>query len=448
MPAQPAASDRLDSWKAIAEYLGRDVATVRRWEKSQGLPIRRVPGGQGRSVFAFRVEIDAWLTSAAHVSASPPVLPPPPQHAGITDAAAPWRPGPRAVLATLASLFVLSAAGLLVLSGEPHDADSPPVVELTPAAVILRNGDGVERWRRTFDDGAMAIYAPGRPEGAVTQMAAGDGFIVSMSYSETRQSDSAQSGQLLWLAPDGQTKRRFQWRASLPFAGETFTDPWAMSDYRLHPALGADRIAVAAHHFKWWPSIVSVLDARWERRQTFVNAGWIERVLWLTPDRLLIAGYSNARQGGVLAILNTEAMTGQSPPAGSRYHCNDCGPSSAVRYIVLPRSELNRVLAEPFNRATTQVASGRIIASTLEVQSEHGHAPEALYEFSFDLDLLSAAYGDRYWEKHLALEASGRLDHPRERCPERFGPLSIEVWDAGSGWRTIPTPRPSSVPTR
>ena len=28
--------DQLDSWKEIAAYLGRDVTTVQRWEKSRG----------------------------------------------------------------------------------------------------------------------------------------------------------------------------------------------------------------------------------------------------------------------------------------------------------------------------------------------------------------------------------------------------------------------------
>src|SRR5665213_478370 len=54
-------SPRLDSWKAIAAYLDRDERTVQRWERELGLPVRRVPGGRGRSVFAFSSEIDAWL---------------------------------------------------------------------------------------------------------------------------------------------------------------------------------------------------------------------------------------------------------------------------------------------------------------------------------------------------------------------------------------------------
>src|SRR6266542_3475539 len=55
--------DRLDSWKAIAHYLQRDVATVRRWEKTSGLPVRRVPGGSSRAVFAYVSELEAWLNT-------------------------------------------------------------------------------------------------------------------------------------------------------------------------------------------------------------------------------------------------------------------------------------------------------------------------------------------------------------------------------------------------
>lgn len=55
-------SDRLDQWKGIAEYLGRDVSTVIRWTKENGLPVYHVPGSQKRKPgFALRHELDAWL---------------------------------------------------------------------------------------------------------------------------------------------------------------------------------------------------------------------------------------------------------------------------------------------------------------------------------------------------------------------------------------------------
>jgi TolB-like protein/Flp pilus assembly protein TadD len=54
---------RLDSWKAIAEYLGRSVRTVVRWGEDRGLPIHRIPGGKRHAIFAYPEEIDAWLLS-------------------------------------------------------------------------------------------------------------------------------------------------------------------------------------------------------------------------------------------------------------------------------------------------------------------------------------------------------------------------------------------------
>jgi hypothetical protein len=51
---------RLDSWKAIAAFLNRDVRTVMRWEKSEGLPVHRHRHQSGRSVHAYPVEMAAW----------------------------------------------------------------------------------------------------------------------------------------------------------------------------------------------------------------------------------------------------------------------------------------------------------------------------------------------------------------------------------------------------
>ncbi|HXT68254.1 MAG TPA: LamG-like jellyroll fold domain-containing protein [Vicinamibacterales bacterium] len=54
----PDPGDRLDSWKEIASFLGRTVRTVQRWEKMEGLPVRR--GGPGRGVVASRKEVGEW----------------------------------------------------------------------------------------------------------------------------------------------------------------------------------------------------------------------------------------------------------------------------------------------------------------------------------------------------------------------------------------------------
>ncbi|MEY2411604.1 MAG: hypothetical protein QOD84_210 [Acidobacteriaceae bacterium] len=55
--------DRLDSWKEIAAYLNRDVTTVQRWEKREGMPVRRHQHDRMGSVYASRTELDAWVRS-------------------------------------------------------------------------------------------------------------------------------------------------------------------------------------------------------------------------------------------------------------------------------------------------------------------------------------------------------------------------------------------------
>src|SRR5215510_14667354 len=53
---------RLESWKEIASYLHRDVTTVRRWEKKEGLPVHRHVHDKLGSVYAYPSELEQWLT--------------------------------------------------------------------------------------------------------------------------------------------------------------------------------------------------------------------------------------------------------------------------------------------------------------------------------------------------------------------------------------------------
>jgi hypothetical protein len=113
---------RLDSWKAIAAYLGRDVSTVVRWEKDKGLPVHRVPGGRRQAVFALTSEINAWLVG--QMSDAPRADPP--------DAAAisaPSRRRRRTILAALlgtAAIVTVWISGALAPSAR-LDAERPPL---------------------------------------------------------------------------------------------------------------------------------------------------------------------------------------------------------------------------------------------------------------------------------------------------------------------------------
>lgn len=58
-----APGERLESWKEIATYLRRDVRTVQRWERTDGLPIYRHKRAHRPIPYAYKSELDAWWTS-------------------------------------------------------------------------------------------------------------------------------------------------------------------------------------------------------------------------------------------------------------------------------------------------------------------------------------------------------------------------------------------------
>jgi TRAP transporter TAXI family solute receptor len=95
-PQAPAASQRLDSWKEIAAYLKRDVATVRRWEKREGLPVHRHLHEKLGSVYAYTSELDVWSAGRQQVKERPD------SHPGRQRAA--WAAAVTVLLVTIASL--------------------------------------------------------------------------------------------------------------------------------------------------------------------------------------------------------------------------------------------------------------------------------------------------------------------------------------------------------
>ena len=80
---RPDRSGLLNSWKEIAACLNRSVVTVRRWEKSKGLPVHRDERQSPVRIYAYRSELEQWGRTGAGapsdevpVPLNPPPLPP------------------------------------------------------------------------------------------------------------------------------------------------------------------------------------------------------------------------------------------------------------------------------------------------------------------------------------------------------------------------------------
>ncbi len=93
---------RLESWKEVAAYLGRDITTVRRWEKREGLPVHRLHHSRLGSVYAYTAELDAWRNERAVGAAT----------GGTAANQAPQTVRRRWTVITLAALGLVLAGGL------------------------------------------------------------------------------------------------------------------------------------------------------------------------------------------------------------------------------------------------------------------------------------------------------------------------------------------------
>ncbi len=117
----PLEARRLDSWKEIASFFGRDERTVKRWEKEKGLPVHRMPENTGARVFAFTDELSRWMNNPeSNLKSLPEPAAGQQAEASIeTPATSPGRPG-KHWLYIAAGVAALVGIGLLVGSRGKH----------------------------------------------------------------------------------------------------------------------------------------------------------------------------------------------------------------------------------------------------------------------------------------------------------------------------------------
>ncbi|HUJ31372.1 MAG TPA: tetratricopeptide repeat protein [Candidatus Acidoferrum sp.] len=145
---------RFDSWKEIAAYLKREVRTVQRWEKSEGLPIRRHQHQKQGSVFAYKTELDAWRAERQSVLDAPE--PPEPVPAQGDSPSSSERGLPEAPSSTIATERPWALRGRIVAVGLG--------IVLLGAAVYVFGGS-VYRWLKPnskFTGKARLVVLPFR----------------------------------------------------------------------------------------------------------------------------------------------------------------------------------------------------------------------------------------------------------------------------------------------
>ncbi len=168
--------DRLDSWKEIAAYLNRDVTTVQRWEKREGMPVYRHLHDRMGSVYASRAELDAWTRSrnlpAApenESNAPPPSLLALPPSSGTSASPTRWK-----LVLSLAAVGAALAIGAIAWSQKTDYFWRNPIADARFQTVT--DFDGVEEAAAVSRDGHFVAFLSdrdGQMDVWVTQVGSG-----------------------------------------------------------------------------------------------------------------------------------------------------------------------------------------------------------------------------------------------------------------------------------
>ena len=438
---QPPNGDQLNGWKEIAAHLGKSVRAAQRWEREIGLPVHRIKTVAGQTVFASRREIDEWRRTVEMPRDDGPAVEAP--------AADRRTPPPSRAWWTIVVVIGLVAAAVVVgvvLHRAMFPPERPVRFQLIGQDLEARAGSGRLVWTHHFppDVGPLST-AYRRPELRAVQAADLDGDgrqeVVALVQKGAASNRTPGIETIDVFSESGRLRWSYVPSAAWTFKGRRFGGPWVILDLLIAGPPGASNIWVAYGHNTRWPAFVVRIDASGQASVRFVQSGLIDGLGYWTHDGrgyVLTAGVNDEYASAAVAVLDADGAPAVSPQEpGSAYRCDDCPAGAPLKYLLLPRTELSKLSSEPYNAA---VAIGANVASLQVTTSEWStREAAAVYRLSPAFDPVSVDFTDGYWRVHRELEASGRLDHTAEHCPERTTPQVVREWSAGA-WRTVEVP--------
>lgn len=363
----PAQGSRLDSWKGIAEYLGRNVRTVTRWADERGLPVHRIPGGTRGRVFAFPDEIDAWLLDQKHAPSSvataaapsPEVLLSAPTNGSPSRQAATARssfnPSPYRRMIVIAGCLLAAAIGVSFVFRSGSTA-AARIFSIRYEGDTLRAtaAGGRTLWTRRYANASFENYFATHPNTSPPVRIADyfhDGnkeaaAVVPLHLGPNQ--NQVTHSEVDFFSGEGDLLWRYAPEESFRFGTHELTGPWIFMDlFVSQSSTGTSLWATAGQH-TWGNSFVSQIDPRTGHGTVrFVNTGilYCLNELKTSSRRFLLAGgFNNEWDSGSLAIIAENRPFAASPQTpGTRHYCNSCPPGPPDYYFVFPRSEINRI---------------------------------------------------------------------------------------------------------
>jgi hypothetical protein len=501
MNGNTAHNQRLDSWKEIAAYLRRDERTAIRWEKAKGLPIRRVPGGKRKTVFAYTAELDAWLTDEKSVDITAveelpnqletedepkvtnhtelkPVdhfVPrgtakaiPTPSHVVLrgTDQPSPFRAsaiddfevrGRYIRLARYAGV----AVGLLIIIGtivflfgsrfRMASAEVPVRIGFSLNAVQAFDSKDKMLWEHTYPL-PLELDAPSA-ENHLTDVSRISDFredgqreaLVGVVFHVDHDRNDPNPSEVDLFSTTGQRLWSYIPHGKFQFGQHELDGPWYLMDI-FAPSQPSHKIWAAFEHGIWGNAYIVNLDPFDGRENLrFVNTGVLyalNEVQSGTKTYVLAGGFNNEANAGSLAVIDEDIPFAASPQTpGSRHECLSCPAGKPDYYFVFPRSELSDI-REIHEDSVIHVSVNHGQIEVEKGEPTKGDSARIHYVILSNekFRVASLRFSSDYDEVHRRYEREGKIDHTLEKCPERLHPKPIKMWTPSTGWTEIQIP--------
>jgi hypothetical protein len=453
MPSNSNNQGLLSSWKEIADYLGCDERTCRRWELDYGLPVHRMEGAAKSRVCAYKDELDAWRKSrlngngaatgaaasaASHGVQADALAPRDHPHTGKSKRIVLW-------LIPLAAIIVTTAV-LLIRSSPGQPAD----FKIKGSTLLILDKKGKELWdfdtkledlsgqkyQRRFQnrerDPAGTLVLPYLVIKDINRCGRNE-----VLFCPKTQDELYETGLFCF---DHRGKERWHYRpgSELRFGEHIYSE-----DYRIFGIEPFDinndgflEVFLVTRHQPHSPSGLVVLDCRGKVLGEFINWGQIHDFAY--ADRhadgkmeVIIVGLNDEYGKGFLAVFDSSRISGSSPQS-ERYECKNCVPGSEKYYILFPRTDVDIIL-KPDKVAIEEIHL--LKNNRIELQTQISHI---FFELDFNFQVQDVKGSDIFRLQHRDLKAAGKISSELNDAYYENLKKGVLYWD-GTQWTSTPT---------
>jgi hypothetical protein len=420
----------LISWKEIADYLDCGIRTCQRWEKEFKLPIHRFIDSSKSRVFAYKHEIDEWMSRE-----------------NLSE-----KKSRRKYLYFLVPLVTLIFIYIMSLSlsppSEPHD------FRMDGSDLVILNKKGQEIWR--YETGMRDLeseefyrshFQVRRCSGIPLKINLPLIMIRDINSDKKREVlfapisvgfDFREYG-LLCFSSRGKKKWSFDPGREMIFGEETYSSEYEISGFTINDLFndGLSEVIVVSYNLSLFPTQLAVLDHRGQLIREYWNSGRIEDFCFYDLNKdgnkeIFLVGSNNEYNKGFLTVLKPDFISGSSPQTGY-YRSPELEQGVEEHYILLPKISVGEGIYERGVIDQVKVIDDQIIS----ILSRTG----IYYEFDFSFALREIRFADRFGNLYNEI-------HQKNGDQDKFSPkvmadckprlLSEVLYYTGEDWGPSP----------